>query len=183
MRERLGELRFEDGAAEAARWLGELARAERRRGAGGRAGGGAGFASPLALGAQGGARSPPGCRCTPRPSSSRRSCAGRRAPWCWRSGFAEGALERELEGALARTPDPPGRVLVITDSLEFGPLLRAGVGFEHVPGPGEAQAQLAGGDYHAFLSRRLALILAERPRPRRALAIGDTGADLLAEIA
>ena len=88
-------------------------------------------------------------------------------------GSREGALERELEGALARTPDPPGRVLVITDSLEFGPLLRAGVGFEHVPGPGEAQARLAGGDYHAFLRRRLALILAERPRPRRALAIGE----------
>jgi len=98
-------------------------------------------------------------------------------------GVPEGALERELEGALARTPDPPGRVLVITDSLEFGPLLRAGVGFEHVPGPGEAQAQLAGGDYHAFLSRRVALVLAERPRPRRALTIGETGSDLLAEIA
>ena len=98
-------------------------------------------------------------------------------------GVAEGALERELEGALARTPDPPGRVLVITDSLEFGPLLRAGVGFEHVPGPGEPQARLAGGDYHSFLSRRLALILAERPRPRRALAIGEAGTDLLAEIA
>ncbi len=98
-------------------------------------------------------------------------------------GVPEGDLEPQLEGALDRTPDPPGRVLVITDSLEFGPLLRAGVGFEHVPGPGEAQARMAGGDYDSFLSRRLALILAERPRPRRALAIGDTGADLLAEIA
>ncbi len=183
MRERLGELRFEDGAAEAARWLGELARAEARARAGG-IGALAALASPARLARRAGRpRSPPACRCTPRPSSSRRSCAGRRARWCWRSGSPEGALERELEGALARTPDPPGRVLVITDSLEFAPLLRAGVGFEHVPGPGEAQAQLAGGDYHAFLSRRLALILAERPRPRRALAIGDTGADLLAEIA
>jgi hypothetical protein len=52
-----------------------------------------------------------------------------------------------------------------------------------VPGPGEAQARVAGGNYHEFLSRRLALILAERPRPRRALAIGDRGADLLPEIA
>jgi len=52
-----------------------------------------------------------------------------------------------------------------------------------VPGPGEAQAQLAGGDYHAFLRRRVALVLAERPRPRRALTIGETGSGLLAEIA
>jgi hypothetical protein len=96
---------------------------------------------------------------------------------------AEGALERELEAALARTPDRPGRVLVVTNSLEFGPLLRAGVGFEHVPGPGEAQAQLAGADYHSFLRHRLALILAERPRPRRALTIGETGKGLLTEIA
>ena len=96
---------------------------------------------------------------------------------------AEGTLERELEAVLARTPDPPGRVLVVTNSLEFGPLLRAGVGFEHVPGPGEAQAQLAGADYHSFLRHRLALILAERPRPRRALTIGETGKGLLTEIA
>ena len=145
-------------------------------------GGGAGFAGRCARRA-GPPRSSPACRFTPRPSSGRRSCAGRRARWCWRSAWPQGALERELEDALARTPDPPGRVLVVTDSLDFGPLLRAGVGFEHVPGPGEAQAQLAGGDYHAFLRRRLALILAERPRPRRALTIGETGKGLLTEIA
>ena len=96
---------------------------------------------------------------------------------------AEGPLERRARGRPARTPDAPGRVLVATDSLEFGPLLRAGVGFEHVPGPGEAQAQLAGADYHSFLRPRLALILAERPRPRRALTIGETGKGLLTEIA
>jgi hypothetical protein len=92
-------------------------------------------------------------------------------------------MERELQGALARTLDPPARVLVITDSLEFGPLLRAGVGFEHVPARGAPQAELAGGDYHSFLRRRLALILGERPRPRRALAIGEGDQRLLAEIA
>jgi hypothetical protein len=98
-------------------------------------------------------------------------------------GVAEGAMERELQGVLERTSDPPERVLVITDSLEFDPLLRAGVGFEHVPAPGDSQVRLAGGDYDSFLSRRLALVLAARPRPRRALAIGERGADLVGEIA
>ena len=96
---------------------------------------------------------------------------------------AEGALERELEDALARTPDPPGRVLVVTDSLEFGAAARAGVGFEHVPGPGEARRSWPAATTSPFLRRRLALILAERPRPRRALTIGETGKGLLTEIA
>jgi hypothetical protein len=61
---------------------------------------------------------------------------------------------------------------VITDSLDFAPLRRAGVGFEHVPARGERQPDLAGGDYDSFLRSRLELILAERPRPRRAIAIG-----------
>ena len=55
-------------------------------------------------------------------------------------------------------------MLVITDSLDFAPMRRAGVGFEHVPAPGEAQPRLAGGDYDSFLRSRIALILAERPR-------------------
>ena len=174
MRERLGELRFEDGAAEAARWLGELARAEApaRRG---RCGAVAALASPApALGAPGGPVRRP-------PAAARRGLrqADDRAPAAAHGGAgARGCRRRPRARARGRPrphPRSAGRVLVITDSLDFGPLLRAGVGFEHVPGPGEAQAQLAGGDYHAFLSRRLALILAERPRPRRALTIGDTG--------
>jgi len=87
-------------------------------------------------------------------------------------GLRGSELEREVAAALARTPDPPERVLVVTDSLDFGPLRRAGVGFEHVPAAGERQPELAGGDYDSFLRRRLALILAERRRPRRAIAIG-----------
>jgi UDP-N-acetylglucosamine:LPS N-acetylglucosamine transferase len=87
-------------------------------------------------------------------------------------GLAGADLEREVAAALARTPDPPERVLVITDSLDFASLRRAGVGFEHVPAAGERQAELAGGDYDSFLRRRLALILAERRRPARAMAIG-----------
>jgi hypothetical protein len=80
---------------------------------------------------------------------------------------------------LAQTPDPPERVLVVTDSLAFSPLLDAGVGFEHIPAPSEPQAKLAPGAYEPFLRRRLALILAERSRPRRALAIGEVDPALL----
>lgn len=87
-------------------------------------------------------------------------------------GLAGEDLERELSAALARTPDPPERVLVVTDSLDFDPLRRAGVGFEHVPAAGERQPELAGGQYDSFLRRRLALILAERRRPRRTMGIG-----------
>ncbi|MEK6327201.1 MAG: glycosyltransferase [Actinomycetota bacterium] len=182
MRERLDELRFEDGAAQAARWLGELARAERPAGRG-RAGlWRRWLRRPLSSARK---AAPFAARLPLHAAAFVKQTIVRRPPRTvvLALGVPEGDLEPQLEGALARTPDPPGRVLVITDSLEFGPLLRAGVGFEHVPGPGEAQARLAGGDYHSFLSRRLTLILAERPRPRRALAIGDTGADLLAEIA
>jgi len=182
MRERLGELRFEDGAAQAAGWLGELAVAEapagRRRSGWWRRW----LRRPLASARR---AAPFAARLPLHAAAFVKQTIVRRPPRTvvLALGVADDALERELEGALSRTPDPPPRVLVITDSLEFAPLLRAGVGFEHVPGPGEAQARLAGGDYHAFLSRRLALILAERPRPRRVLAVGDRGADLLPEIA
>ncbi len=81
-------------------------------------------------------------------------------------------LSNHVRAALGRTPDPPDRVLVITDSLDFAPLRELGVGYEHVPAEGEAQPRLAGGDYDSFLRRRIALILAERPRPRRTIAVG-----------
>ncbi|MGH2954578.1 MAG: glycosyltransferase [Solirubrobacterales bacterium] len=80
-----------------------------------------------------------------------------------------GAPVGPVRDALARTPDPAERVLVVTDSLELGPLRELGVGIEHVPAEGERQPELAGADYNAFLLRRLELILAERPRPRRVL--------------
>ncbi len=182
MRERLGELRLADGAQEAARWLGELATAEGGAGRGGPGRWRRWLRQPL-----GSARraAPFAARLPVHFAAFVKQTIVRRPPRTvvLALGVPDGALERGLEGALARTPDPPGRVLVITDSLEFEPLLRAGVGFEHVPAEGEAQAQLAGADYHEFQRRRLALILAERPRPRRALTIGDTGEDLLAEIA
>ncbi len=94
-------------------------------------------------------------------------------------GVSGAELERGVAAALDETPDPPERVLVVTDSLRIGPLRALGVGVEHVPAPGERQAALAGGDYESFLRRRLGLILARRPRLQRALAVGEVPDDLL----
>jgi spore coat polysaccharide biosynthesis predicted glycosyltransferase SpsG len=85
-------------------------------------------------------------------------------------GLGGDELERGVAAALADTPDPPQKVLVVTDSLELGRLRALGVGVEYVPAAGERQAHLAGGGYEDFLRRRLELILAERPRPRRVLS-------------
>jgi UDP:flavonoid glycosyltransferase YjiC (YdhE family) len=97
-------------------------------------------------------------------------------------GLAPGGLERELPGTLAAVNDPPERVLVVTDSLELAPLRRAGVAFEHVPGPGELASIVGGDDYDSFVQRRLALILAERPAPRLSIAIGAAGETVLASL-
>ncbi len=182
MRERLEELRLPDGAEEAARWLGELATAERGGGGRGLPGWRRWARQPLRSARK---AAPFAARLPLHFGAFVKQTIVRRPPRTvvLALGVAEGALERELQSALARTPDPPQRVLVISDSLEFGPLLRAGVGFEHVPARGETQAELADEDYHLFLRRRLALILGERPRPRRALAIGEGDQELLAEIA
>jgi hypothetical protein len=72
--------------------------------------------------------------------------------------------------ALAETNEEPARVLVITDALDaLSPLRSLGVGVEHVPARGERQAELAAGSYEDFVRTRVALILSERPRPRRVL--------------
>lgn len=86
-------------------------------------------------------------------------------------GLDERSYEPELERALAAIPERPEQVLVVTDRLDFAPLLRAGVGFEHIPAEGSRQAALAGDDYTAFRARRLALIRARRPRPRRVIEL------------
>jgi hypothetical protein len=88
-------------------------------------------------------------------------------------------VERRVATELSQAGDSPQEVLVVTDSLRIGALRGLGVAVEHVPGPGSRQAELAGGAYEAFLRRRLGLILAQRPRLRRAAAIGDVPADLL----
>jgi UDP:flavonoid glycosyltransferase YjiC (YdhE family) len=82
-------------------------------------------------------------------------------------GIADDEVAEAVRGALAESGEEPARILVVTDSLALGPLRALGVGIEHVPGPGERQPELAGGPYEDFLRRRLELILAERPEPRR----------------
>ena len=77
--------------------------------------------------------------------------------------------EGAVEAVLADLDAAPGQVLVVTDRLDFTGLLRAGVGFEHVPAAGSRQAELAGVGYERFRAGRLALIRARRPRPRRVL--------------
>lgn len=79
--------------------------------------------------------------------------------------------ERELERALEALDERPERVLVITDRLELAPLLRAGVGIEHVPAAGSRQAELARVPYERFREERLRLIRARRPRPRRVVEL------------
>ncbi|MGH2925435.1 MAG: glycosyltransferase, partial [Solirubrobacterales bacterium] len=76
---------------------------------------------------------------------------------------AEGEeLERAVVDALRETPDPPERVLAVTDSTAIGVLRRLGVAVEQVPARGSRQAELAGGPYEPFLRKRLGLVLARR---------------------
>jgi hypothetical protein len=83
----------------------------------------------------------------------------------------DGDVPDAVRSVLAQIPERPERVLVITDQLAALPGLRAlGVGIEHVPAAGSRQAELAGMPYERFVRRRLELIAAERPRPRRTLA-------------
>ena len=95
-------------------------------------------------------------------------------------GVEPDATEEALAEGLARTPDPPERVLFVSDSLELAALRRAGVGHEHIPGASEAQPALAGEPYTEFAQRRLELIVAERRRPKRIYAVGESGAAVLA---
>jgi hypothetical protein len=173
--ERLASLPSANGAEQAAEWLGELAAARPRRGPPPTAGSRAGprlalrrawifFASvpPTAL------RIARQVLTRPRPRTVVIAL-----------GIEGGELSRELSATLERLDERPERVLVITDRLDFEPLLAAGVGFEHVPGPNERQAELAGVAYEELLRRRLAQILAQRPRARRVVALGDAPRDLV----
>jgi UDP:flavonoid glycosyltransferase YjiC (YdhE family) len=94
--------------------------------------------------------------------------------------LALGADDETQEGGItdALKGQSPERVLVVTDSLAIREVWRLGAGLEHVPGRGERQAELAGTDYERFRRRRLALILAQRPRFERVVAIGDVPDEL-----
>jgi hypothetical protein len=156
-----------NGAAEAARWLADLSRApERPAGAPRNTGSHGSFksfrrrwGSFIASSPRTAARLGVQQLTQPRPRTVVLALGlGDRAP-------------EAVRDALAETPDPPERVLVVTDSLAFAELRALGVGFEHLPGPGSRQAELSGLPYEEFRRRRLALILAERPRPRRTITL------------
>jgi hypothetical protein len=194
MRERLGQVRPSNGAADAARWLeGLVGEAPVAAGPGGR-GSGAGRGSggdQRPGGARRPRRRPPGARLrrgaawlasVPRTLArlgGQLVSMPRPRTLVVALGVADEELGRRLGAVLSEAPDPPERVLVVTDSLRLGALRGAGVAVEQVPGPAERQAELAGGDYESFLRRRLGLVLAQRPRLRRAIAIGDVPAELL----
>jgi hypothetical protein len=180
MRERLGELRPPNGAVEAARWLERLVGEIGAGGGGVRSGRAAarpvrGTLARLRGGVTWLASVPRtvarlGGQVISRPRPRTLVVA---------LGIDGEGLERHLREALAEIADQPPRVLVVTDSLRIGPLRSLGVGVEHVPAAGSRQPELAGGDYRSFLRRRLGLILAQRPRLRRAIAIGEVPPELL----
>jgi UDP:flavonoid glycosyltransferase YjiC (YdhE family) len=158
MRERLRELRPENGAPEAARWLESLLESPSRPSK--PSGGGEGARArvfvrtlPTTL-----ARLVRQTLTLPRPRTLI---------------LAFGAGEREILDAIERAQDPPERILVVTDSLAIGEVWRAGTGVEHIPDQGGRQAERSGLDDEAFRRRRLDLILARRPRPRRIIEVGE----------
>jgi UDP:flavonoid glycosyltransferase YjiC (YdhE family) len=192
MRERLEELRPSNGAEEAAAWLQELARGAGGRGEKAYEHGLRGGFSPRPRDGEGPSRRAP--RRPVRWGSPARAWLFVRTlpktvtrlvgqtltlPRLSTVVLAFGADEAAVRDALNRAGDPPERILVVTDSLEIGDVWRAGTGVEYVPGPGERQAELAGGDYAAFRRLRLGLILAGRPRFSSALAAGDVPPDLI----
>jgi UDP:flavonoid glycosyltransferase YjiC (YdhE family) len=164
---RLGALEAPNGAAEAAAWVAELAAERPARGPSGRRGALSGL--------------------VPSPGRLKAGIAFAvqtvRRPPARTLVLALGVDSTEVEHALPRvlrdTPDAPERVLVVTDCLNFGALRRAGVGYEQIPAQGELQPRLDEGSYDEFARRRLALILAERPAPRRVLSIGGVDPALI----
>ncbi len=192
MREKLEELRPDNGAAQAAEWLQHLA-----EGAGGRdektyeQGLRGGF-SPRPMDGEGSSRPAPR-RPTRFGSPSRAWVFVRTIPrTVWRLIgqtlilprpttliLAFGADEAAIRNAVNRVQEPPERILLVTDSLAIGEVWRAGTGVEHVPASGERQVELASIDYSEFRRRHLGLILAGRPRFRKALPAGDVPPDLL----
>jgi len=187
MRERLRELRPENGAAEAAQWLKSLldGPAEPSRGTfdegeggGERKGPGGRRGSPLRARA---ARAWVFVRTLPK-TLVRLIQQTLSWPRPRTIVLAFGAGEQEILEAIRHAEDPPERLLVVTDTLRIGEVWRAGTGVEHIPGPNERQAALSELDYQQFRRRRLGLILAHRARLRRAVEVGEVPADLRAAV-
>jgi hypothetical protein len=190
MRERLRELRPENGAAEAARWLegltqlrGGEGRAEKaeedglRRAAKRRPMDGEGPSRQTPRRAARAARAWVFVRTLPK-TLARLIQQTLSWPRPRTIVLAFGAGEKEILEAIERAEDPPERVLVVTDSLAIGQVWRAGTGVEHIPGPGEPQAELSNYEYEEFRRRSLGLILAHRPRLQRAVGVGTVPAGL-----
>jgi UDP:flavonoid glycosyltransferase YjiC (YdhE family) len=187
---RLAAMPAPNGAAEAARWLTELA---------------APAAAPAPAGARVDSRDTEGSQST-LGAGSRRAGSAREFRRRWGQflasaprtavrltrqqltqprvrtvvfavGIADEEIAAAVRAALAEAGEDPERTLVVTDSLALGPLRELGVGVEHVPARGERQPRLVGGPYEGFLRGRLELILAERPEPRR-VVVAPGGAPL-----
>ena len=93
-------------------------------------------------------------------------------------GIPESDVVAAVRTTVADAGESPQRTLVVTDSLaSLGALRELGVGVEHVPALGSREAALAGGADEDFLRRRLALIRAERPSPRR-ISVAPGGASV-----
>jgi len=85
-----------------------------------------------------------------------------------------------LSEAFAELREEHGRILVLTDSLEFRALRELGCGFEYIPGPAEVE-RVADAGYERFLRRRLVELLRGR-RPRRAVSVDPAHSELAAAI-
>ncbi len=181
MRQRLEELRPDNGAAEAARWLEGLhGGADTTKASSGALTGLSPVNAPFDARRRRRARAARAwvfVRTLPR-TVSRLIRQTVSLPRLRTIVLALGADERSISDALEGAPDPPERILVVTDSLAIGEVWRAGTGVEHIPGPEERQASLAGTGYEEFRRRRLALILAHRPRLRRVIEVGDVPRDV-----
>jgi UDP:flavonoid glycosyltransferase YjiC (YdhE family) len=185
MRERLQELRPENGAASAAQWLQRLAGDP--EGAPRKAAGQGQRGAPAATQGRGSAflgvtsgspaRAWVFVRTLPKTVVRLvRQTAALPRPRTIVLAFA--ATEAAILQAIERAPDPPERILVVTDSLAIGEVWRAGTGVEHIPGPEDRQAALAETGYEEFRRRRLGLILAHRPRFKEVIEVGEVPADL-----
>lgn len=87
-------------------------------------------------------------------------------------GVGGDSVVEGVQAALAESGEEPRRALVVTDALEaLGRLRSLGVGVEHIPAAGWRQHELAGGSPEDFARARLELIQAERPQPRRTIAL------------
>ena len=181
---RLAELAEPTGAADAARWLTDLAPPAQAPSVDSRAA--AGSESPLGATGRAGSghefRRRWGQFLTSLPRTLARLTRQQLTQPRVRTvvlavGIADDAIPAAVAAALEESGEEPARTLVVTDSLALGQLRGLGVGIEHVPGRAERQPELAGGTYEDFVRRRLELILAERPEPRRTV-VAPGGAPL-----